>query len=57
MPNRKDGSFYPAASDRKPNRKAQARLNARIAGYETALRGLATNDNPKSITKPGSYKK
>lgn len=57
MPNRKDGSWYPDASERKPNRKAAARLAARQAGYEIALKNLPINENPKSLTRPGSNKK
>lgn len=57
MPQRRDGSFYPAAQERKPNKKAQARLDARIAAWEQTIRGLPATENKNGWRKPGSNKK
>lgn len=55
MPTTANGREYPAAGERKPNRKKQKRLLARIKAWEalpTSLRGKEFG-----YTKPGSNNK
>jgi hypothetical protein len=61
-PKRSDGTPYPPASERKPNRKTAARLAARVAAWDAVK---TTDNNGKKCSqhggfelhKPGSYKK
>lgn len=50
---RADGTPYPNKGNRKPNKKAQRRLDARIANWEA--KKVSTGGH--QFTKPGSNKK